>query len=122
MSNNKTRGQERQDELDISPAALTAQIEQLMGELETARKETEDFKSALQRERAEFLNFKRRTSEEREAMLGLAAESLLAKVVAIVDDFDLALDARPAAIASSPPGASIPHSECVECPRVRHLH
>ena len=69
MSNNRTRGQERQDELDVSPAALAAQIEQLMGELDTARKEVEGFKAALQRERAEFLNFRRRTGEEREAML-----------------------------------------------------
>ena len=45
MSNNRTRGQERQDELDVSPAALAAQIEQLMGELDAARKEAEDFKA-----------------------------------------------------------------------------
>ena len=102
MSNNRTRGQERQDELDVSPAALAAQIEQLMGELDAARKEAEDFKAALQRERAEFLNFRRRTGEEREATLGLAAESLLSKVVTIVDDFDLALAARPTAIAADP--------------------
>ena len=37
MSNNKTRGQERQDELDISPAALTAQIEQDKAAIDNAR-------------------------------------------------------------------------------------
>lgn len=102
MSKDKTRAEERADELDISPAALAAQIEALMGELDSARKEADEFKTALQRERAEFINFKRRTAEEREAMLGLAAESLLAKMVAIADDFDLAVDARPAAIAADP--------------------
>ena len=35
-------------------------------------------------------------------MLGLAAESLLSKVLAVADDFDLALEARPATIAADP--------------------
>ena len=58
-------------------------------------RERDDYLAALQRERAEFLNFKRRTTEEREAMLGLAAEALIRKVLALADDFDLALDHRP---------------------------
>ena len=51
--------------------------------------------AALQRERAEFTNYKRRTAEEREAMAGLAAEGLIRKVLALADDFDLAIDHRP---------------------------
>src|SRR6185436_4642223 len=35
------------------------------------------------------------TSEEREAMLGLAAEGLIRKVLALADDFDLAVEHRP---------------------------
>ena len=102
MSTHRTRGQERADEIDISPTALAAEIERLTGELDAARRSAEEYLAALQRERAEFLNFKRRTGEEREAMLGLAAESLLIKVLAVADDFDLALDARPATIAADP--------------------
>ncbi|HUR03605.1 MAG TPA: nucleotide exchange factor GrpE [Nonomuraea sp.] len=102
MSTHRTRGQERADELDVSPAALTAEIERITGERDAARKQADDYLAGLQRERAEFVNFKRRTNEEREAMLGLAAESLLSKVVAVADDFDLALDARPATIAADP--------------------
>ena len=41
------------------------------------------------------MNFKRRTAEERDAMLGLAAESLIRKVLALADDFDLAVEHRP---------------------------
>lgn len=59
------------------------------------QKERDDYLAALQRERAEFTNFKRRTAEEREAMAGLAAESLIRKVLALADDFDLAIDHRP---------------------------
>ena len=58
-------------------------------------RERDDYLAALQRERAEFLNFKRRTTEEREAMLGLAAEGLIRKVLALADDFDLAVEHRP---------------------------
>lgn len=57
-------------------------------------RERDDYLAALQRERAEFLNFKRRTTEEREAMLGLAAEALIRKVLALADDFDLAVEHR----------------------------
>jgi len=102
MTKPRTRAEERVEELDISPAALTAEIERLTGELDAARKQVDEYLAALQRERAEFVNFRRRTSEEREAMLGLAAESLLSKVVAIADDFDLALEARPGEIADHP--------------------
>ncbi len=58
-------------------------------------RERDEFLAALQRERAEFTNFRRRTSEEREAMLGLAAEALIRKVLALADDFDLAVEHRP---------------------------
>jgi molecular chaperone GrpE len=71
-------------------------------ELETARRERDQYVAALQRERAEFLNFKRRTAEEREAMLGLAAEGLIRKVLALADDFDRAVEHRPDAIADEP--------------------
>ena len=60
------------------------------------QKERDEYRAALQRERAEFTNYKRRTAEERDAMAGLAAEGLIRKVLALADDFDLAIDHRPA--------------------------
>jgi molecular chaperone GrpE len=98
----RTRAQERADAIDISPAALVAQIEKLTGELDTARKESEEYLTALQRERAEFQNFRRRTTEERMRDLGLAAEDLIRKVLALADDFDRAIEARPASVAQDP--------------------
>ena len=65
------------------------------GKADDLRRERDEYLAALQRERAEFLNFKRRTAEEREAMLGLAAEGLIRKVLALADDFDLAVEHRP---------------------------
>ena len=65
------------------------------GNVDELTRERDDFLAALQRERAEFMNFKRRTAEERDAMLGLAAEGLIRKVLALADDFDLAVEHRP---------------------------
>ena len=118
----KTRAEERSAGLDVSPAKLAAEIERLTTErdaalkkaaaasaaatdgteLDEARKERDDYLAALQRERAEFLNFKRRTAEEREATLGLAAEDLIRKVLALADDFDRAIESRPPTIADDP--------------------
>jgi molecular chaperone GrpE len=66
-----------------------------VGAFEQLQKERDEYLAALQRERAEFLNFKRRTTEEREQMSGLASESLIRKVLALADDFDLAIEHRP---------------------------
>ena len=96
----KTRAQERIDELDVSPTALLAQMEELRAEADAARRQADDYLSALQRERAEFLNFKRRTSEERERELGLAGEDLIRKVIGVADDFDRAIEAQPEDIAA----------------------
>ena len=98
MPSHRTRAHERADEIDVSATKLLADIEALNAELEAARTERDEYLAALQRERAEFLNFKRRTSEEREAMLGLAAEALISKVLNLADDFDRAIDARPEAL------------------------
>lgn len=101
MTSRKTRAQERADAIDISSATLLAQIEELSSQLVAANKQSEDYLSALQRERAEFLNFKRRTAEERERDLGLAGDDLIRKVLALADDFDRAIEARPEELADS---------------------
>jgi len=96
----RTRAEERAAEIDISPTNLLADIEALTGERDAALQKAEEYLAGLQRERAEFSNYRRRTTEEREAMLGLASEDLIRKVLALADDFDLAIDARPAEIAN----------------------
>jgi molecular chaperone GrpE len=102
MPSHRTRAHERADEIDISPTKLLADIEALKGHAEASRVQAEEYLSALQRERAEFLNFKRRTAEERQRDLGLAAEDLIRKVLNLADDFDRAIDARPESIAADP--------------------
>src|SRR6478752_7628588 len=97
-----TRAEERAAEIDISPSVLVAQIDALTADRDEARRTVDEFLLALQRERAEFQNFKRRTSEERMRELGLAGEDLIRKVLAVADDFDRAIDARPASVADDP--------------------
>jgi molecular chaperone GrpE len=98
----RTRAQQRAAEIDITPTKLLADIERLTAERDAALAEKDEFLAALQRERAEFVNYKRRTAEERQAMIGLAGESLIGKVIVLADDFDRAIEARPIAIADDP--------------------
>ena len=98
----RTRAQERADEIDVSPTKLLADIEDLKAELAAAQTKADEYLAGLQRERAEFANYRRRTGEEREAMLGLAGEDLIRTVLVLADDFDRAIEARPEAIASDP--------------------
>jgi molecular chaperone GrpE len=102
MPEHRTRAQQRVDEIDISPAKLLADIEALTLERDEARKGLDEYLTGLQRERAEFQNFKRRTAEERERDAGLAGEDLLRKVLTVADDFDLAIEARPDQVATHP--------------------
>lgn len=98
-SRHRTRADERAADLDIRPTKLLADIEDLKTQLEEAKGQADEYLGALQRERAEFLNYKRRTAEEREREMGLAAEGLIRKVLALADDFDRAIEARPESIA-----------------------
>ena len=98
----RTRAEERAAEIDVRPTKLLADIETLKEELSEAKAQSEEYLTALQRERAEFLNYKRRTAEERERDLGLAAEGLIRKVLVLADDFDRAIEARPESIATDP--------------------
>jgi molecular chaperone GrpE len=98
----RTRAQERIDEIDVSPTRLLADMDKLKTELDEARMQSEEYLALLQRERAEFNNYRRRTAEERERELGLAGEDLIRKVLAVADDFDRAIDARPEPISADP--------------------
>src|SRR4051795_6128740 len=92
----KTRAEERIDELDVSPAALATELDEVRAERDAAQAKADEYLTALQRERAEFQNFRRRTSEERERELGLAGVDLISKVLNLADDFDRAIETRPA--------------------------
>jgi molecular chaperone GrpE len=95
----RTRAEERAAEIDISPTKLLADIELLTTERDEALARAEEYLAGLQRERAEFLNFKRRTEQEAAAAASRSADSLRLKVVDALDDFDRAIEARPPELA-----------------------
>jgi molecular chaperone GrpE len=98
----RTRADEPIEGLDTSSAALRAEVEALAAERDAlaadrdaALARADEHLALAQRAQADYANLKRRTAEEREQSLGLANEILLAKVVAVADDFDLAIDHVP---------------------------
>jgi molecular chaperone GrpE len=100
----RTRADERAAEIDISPTALLKQIDALAAERDAAvadrdaaLAEKDEYLLALQRERAEFTNFRARTARERAEERGLAGVDLITKVLGLADDFDLAIENRPTA-------------------------
>ena len=108
MTPRRTRAEARIEALDISPAALAAQLDALaaeraaaLAERDAAAARADEYLLALQRERAEFVNFKRRTADERERDLGLAGEDLIRKTLSLADDFDRAIETRPADLAEN---------------------
>lgn len=105
----KTRAEERIESLDASPPAfvdsppaLASEVEELRGRVERAEQEAAENRAAWQRSAADFSNYRRRTEQQREEELGLANESLLLKLLAIVDDFDRAVQHVPPELQSSP--------------------
>ena len=98
----RTRAEERIAELDVSPTALLARIDAVTAERDAALAKADEHLVLAQRAQADYANLKRRSAEERDAMLGLANEALLAKVVALADDFDLAIDHVPADARETP--------------------
>jgi molecular chaperone GrpE len=98
----RTRAEERIADLDTAPTRRTAELDQLRAALEAAQQEAAENKAAWQRSAADFSNYKRRTEQEREAMVGLANEVLLAKLLSIVDDFDRAIANMPAELQGVP--------------------
>ena len=77
-------------------AAASTQGTTAEAELEALRRERDEQIAAHQRTAADFANFRRRTTEERERDAGLAAEGLLMKLLAVADDLDRAMANLPA--------------------------
>jgi molecular chaperone GrpE len=104
----KTRAQERAESVKTpSRIELAERIEELERDLADARSRGEENLYNWQRSAADFANFKRRTDEER-ALAGQFSNALLiGKLLAVLDDFDRALE-------SVPPDAEDPWIEGVK--------
>jgi molecular chaperone GrpE len=78
---------------DNGVEAAEAQVDEQAGQRDLAA----EYLDALQRERANFINFRRRAEQEKAETAQYAAANLLKKILPVVDDFDRALAAIPEA-------------------------
>jgi molecular chaperone GrpE len=63
----------------------------LAGQLEAEKNRSAELLDSWQRARAEFLNYKRRVEQEKQRDAQMAGLMVIAKVLPVLDDFDLAL-------------------------------
>ncbi len=62
-----------------------------VSELESERKKNEELVTRMKYLQADFENYRKRVSRETEAVLKLANEALLVRLIPVLDDFDAAL-------------------------------
>jgi molecular chaperone GrpE len=79
----------------IAPENAPEAQADLAAQLEAEKGRSAELLDSWQRARAEFLNFKRRTEQERQREAQMAGLMVIARVLPILDDFDLALANRP---------------------------
>jgi molecular chaperone GrpE len=72
------------------------------GALADARRRLSDLEAALQRERADFLNYRRRATQERDEAGRVARFGVFRMLLPMLDDLELALQQTPASGADEP--------------------
>ncbi len=93
----KTRAEERAEAVKTpSRVELAERIEALERELTETRARAEEHLYNWQRSAADFANYKRRTDDERSMAGQFSTAMLIGKLLAVLDDFDRALESVPA--------------------------
>lgn len=92
----KTRAEERAEAITTpSRSELLEQLQEAERELALARERAEQNLGNWQRAAADFSNYRRRMDEERAATAQFANAILLGRLLAVLDDYDRALDNVP---------------------------
>src|SRR4051812_27899638 len=101
---------------ETASAAEKADVEQGEDGSEGLQADLERFRDLALRSQADFENYKKRSSREKEEAIKYANTSLLEKLVAIVDNFELGLDAARAEGEKSPvfSGMSMVHKQLMD--------
>jgi molecular chaperone GrpE len=79
----------------IEEEAKENELEALQAELEQAQVQAAEYLDGWQRARAEFANYKKRVEAEREELRRTSTETLLLKLLPVVDDFERAFQVLP---------------------------
>jgi len=83
-------------------ASPEAEMLDLVAELEKARAEAAEYLDGWQRARAEFANYRKRVEREREESFQDARNSVLLKLLPVIDDLERAIENIPADLEDHP--------------------
>jgi len=75
------------EEENETPQALVKKIKE---KLAVCEKEKQEYMNGWQRERADFINFKKRSEEEKKEYIKFANENLLEEMLTVLESFDMA--------------------------------
>jgi molecular chaperone GrpE len=78
---------------EAEPAAVSAEGAGIAADLNTARAEAESYLDDLRRLQADFDNYRKRTLREQTARVASASQALVAKLLPVLDNFELAVSA-----------------------------
>ncbi|NLP43469.1 MAG: nucleotide exchange factor GrpE [Peptococcaceae bacterium] len=81
-----------EDETNAENLAAEADYESLKNELEQAKAKAEDYYAGMQRLKAEFDNFRKRTQREKEEISKYAAERIILSLLPVIDNFERAIE------------------------------
>lgn len=79
-----------------SEATSTEMVSPLEAQLAELTKQAADYKEGWQRERADFINYKKRAEKEREEVALIGAVEAYSKLLPVLDDLDIAVANIPA--------------------------
>jgi molecular chaperone GrpE len=89
----KKQEKERSTQANPEPASAVPTGEAEQSELEDLQADLDRFRDLALRSQADFENYKKRAAREKEEAIKYANSSLLERLVAIVDNFELGLEA-----------------------------
>jgi molecular chaperone GrpE len=79
--------------VDEEPHIAEQQLAAVAAQLETARRERDEYLDALRRLKAEFENARKRQQREQDRILQMASERLVLELLPVLDNLDRALEA-----------------------------
>jgi molecular chaperone GrpE len=81
----------RRDDNEQTPGAEAAEASAPESELDQAKRQAAEYLDHLQRLQAEFANYRKRVLKEQTRAVEMASESLVGRLLEVLDEFDLAL-------------------------------
>ncbi len=98
LEKSETCGEEKEDQKEQEDKGVDQEEQEVLEEeeeeltKEELEEEVEELESSLKKVMADFENYKKRMVKERQRIRKVAAESLMEDLIAVLDDFERALD------------------------------